>query len=116
MTIDELHAHFRGQGLSVETLTAGDGNRYSVIRDYPIRLGSFGGRTCDVALQIVPSVPYVAPPAIHTRPALLPMDTERYRTQPSALGPDWQYWSRLLRSQPTPRAIAAHLATIFSEV
>jgi hypothetical protein len=116
MTHEELHAYLAARGFKVETLVGPDGNRYSLIHDYEIRFGTLSGRRCDVALQIVPSVPYVAPPAIHTRPALVPMDTQRYRTQPSGLGADWQYWSRLLRGQPSPRSIVAHIATIFSEV
>lgn len=75
------------------------------------------GRTCDVALQHSATVPYVVPPAIHTRPPLVAMNMSNHlRTQPSPLGPEWQYWSRVLRGQPSPQAMIAHLATIFSEV
>jgi hypothetical protein len=79
-------------------------------------VGSLAGRICDVAIERVSAVPYVAPAAIHTRPALVPMDMNTLRTMQSALGPDWQYWSRLVRGQPTPQRMVAHIATIFSEV
>jgi hypothetical protein len=117
VTNEHLEAHLRRIGYVVEQLTGNDGAPYIVIRDYQVMRGSLAGRTCDVAIQRSPSVPYVAPPAIHTRPALVSMDmTNPLRTQQSPIGPEWQYWSRVLRGQPTPAAIVAHVATIFSEV
>lgn len=117
MTNENLKSHLGAIGYAVEHLTGNDGTPYLVIRDYRIATGSLAGRTCDVAIQQAASVPYVAPPAIHTRPALVPMDmTNPLRTQPSPIGPEWQYWSRLVRGQPTPAVIVAHIATIFSEV
>jgi hypothetical protein len=116
VTNEDLEAHLRDIGHAVEQLTGNDGAPYIVIRDYHIMRGSLAGRTCDVAIQRSSSVPFVAPPAIHTRPPLVAMDmTNPLRTQQSPIGPDWQYWSRVLRSQPTPAAIVAHIATIFSE-
>lgn len=114
MTNEDLEAHLRAIGYVVEHLTGADGNPYLVIRNYRIPNGSLAGATCDVAVQRTASVPYVAPPAIHTRPALIPMGSRN--TQASGVGPQWQYWSRVLRGQPTPAAFVAHLATIFSEV
>lgn len=117
MTNEDLEAYLRQLGFTVEHLRSVPEATYTLIRDYKIRTGSLAGRTCDIALQRSALVPYVAPSAIHTRPALVPMDmTNHLRTMVSPLGPDWQYWSRLLRSQPTPQAIVAHIATIFSEV
>lgn len=117
MSNEDLESHLREIGCDVEHLTGSDGVPYLVIRGYRIGKGSLAGRTCDVAIQQSSSVPYVAPPAIHTRPALVPMDmTNALRTQPSPIGPEWQYWSRLLRGQPSPAALVAHVATIFSEV
>lgn len=113
---DELEKHFRAIGWTVERVQGGDQKSYLVIRDYAIQAGRFAGRMCDVAFERTTAVPYIPPAAIHTRPALVPMDMNRYRTQASPLGPEWQYWSRLLRGQPTPRAMVAHIATILSEV
>lgn len=117
MTNEDLEAYLRQLGFTVAQLPGAYGTSYTVIHDYPITTGSLARRTCDVALQHSAAVPYVAPAAIHTRPALVPMDmVGRYRTQQSPLGSEWQYWSRLLRGQPTPQALVAHIATIFSEV
>lgn len=114
MTNEDLEEHLRGIGHTVERQTGGDGNAYIIVRDYIIPTGSLTGTVCDVAIQWTTTVPYVMPPAVHTRPALIPMGTRN--TQASGIGPEWQYWSRVLRGQPTPAAFVVHLATIFSEV
>jgi hypothetical protein len=77
-----------------------------VIRQVTITAGSLAGRACDVGLARCQSVPYVVAPAIHTRPALVPMDMSGpLHTQASALGPDWQYWSRRFDRPPTPQRV-----------
>lgn len=114
VTNEELETHLHTIGYVVERLTGADGISYLVIRDYTIRTGSLAGTTCDVAIQWATAVPYIMPPAIHTRPVLIPMGTRN--TQASGVGPEWQYWSRVLRGRPTPATFVAHLATIFSEV
>lgn len=115
MTNDELEAYLRTLGLTVEGLTGNDRQPYIVIRQYTIPAGSLAGRSCDVALLRTPAVPYVAPPALHTRPALIPLGQRN--TSQSPIGPDWQYWSRVLRVQPpTPRTWVVHIATVLSEV
>lgn len=116
MNNEVLKGYFKGLGWTVETVEGQDHNRYIVVSNYVVPTGKLGGRTCDVAIQYTNSVPYVAPAAIHTRPALVPMDMNAYKTQNSGIGPEWQYWSRVLRCQPTPRAFITHIATIFSEV
>jgi len=113
MTNEELEAHFRAVGWKIEQRIV-EPQTFIIIRDYVIRAGSLAGRSCDIAIERTTTVPYVAPPAIHTHPALVPMGS--LSTMQSPLGPDWQYWSRLVRVQPTPQKIVAHLATIFSEV
>ena len=110
MTNEELEAHFLSLGWKIERHPAGS-QTFIVIRNYVIPAGSFAGRSCDVAIERMTTVP---PPAIHTCPALVPLGT--LTTMQSPLGPDWQYWSRLVRVQPTPQKIVAHIATIFSEV
>ena len=116
MTNEELEAYFQALGWNIDRREVGS-QKFIVIRDYVIPTGSLAGRSCDVAIERTTNVPYVAPAAIHTRPALVHMDmNSSLHTQTSVLGPDWQYWSRLLRGQPTPRKIVAHIATIFSEV
>lgn len=116
MTNQELEQYFVDLGWDVETLRGQDGRDYLVICDYVIRAGALHGRHVDVAIQKVASVPYTPPPCIHTRPALVRMDMSHYRTQKSGIGPEWQYWSRLLKRQVTLQIMEAHIATIFSEV
>ncbi len=113
MTNEELEAHFRALGWKIEHSGAGP-QTFIIIRDYVIPTGSLAGRFCDIAIERTTTVPYVAPPAIHTRPALVTIGS--LSTMQSPLGPDWQYWSRVVRGQPTPQRIVAHIATIFSEV
>lgn len=114
MTNEELEAYFRSLGWQVEELAAPNGARFLTVRDYVIPSGSMAGRTVDVAIERSSAVPYVVPPAVHIRPALVPMGN--YNTQQSPLGSDWQYWSRVLRGHPTPQRIVTHIATILSEV
>lgn len=114
MTNDDLITHFNKIGWAVSTKVGIDGQIYVIIHDYEIAAGSFAGQTCDIAIAFTKSVPYVAPAAIHTRPVLLPMGQRN--TMQSGVGPEWQYWSRCLRGQPTPQSWVAHIATIFSEV
>lgn len=115
MTNEELEAHFQALGWQIERRSVG-AQTFIVVHDYAIPTGNLAGRSCDIAVERTTAVPYVAPPAIHTRPALVDMNVEAFHTHPSPLGPDWQYWSRTVRNQPTPRNIVAHIATIFSEV
>jgi len=116
VTNEDLEEYLRAAGHNVETIVGADRRPYLVIHEYQITTGTLVGRTCDVAIERVTTIPYVPPSAIHTRPALVPMDMTNFRTKRSQVGPEWQYWSRVLRVPPTPRAIATHVATIFSEV
>lgn len=113
MTNEELEAHFQALGWKIERRSVGS-QTFIIVHDYVITAGSLAGRSCDIAIERTTTVPYVAPPAIHTHPALVPMGS--LSTMQSPLGPDWQYWSRVVRGQPTPQRIVAHIATIFSEV
>jgi hypothetical protein len=114
MTIDDFEAHVTGLGHSVEPITGADGQTYTVIRSGPAPTGGLAGQTCDVAIVRTGSVPYVPPPAIHSRPALVPMGL--LATQPSAIGPDWQYWSRRYDRPVTARGLWIHILTILREV
>ncbi|MDQ0201942.1 hypothetical protein [Neobacillus ginsengisoli] len=105
MTNQLLEEFFRNQGYIVENVLGQDHKTYIVIRNYCIPAGSLAGKTCHVGIEQTSSVPYVAPPAIHTFPVLIPMDmSSNLRTQPIGLGPEWQYWSRVLRVPPIPKA------------
>ena len=74
MTDDDFAAYLRGLGLTVEAAQDANGHPYTVVHQVTITAGPLAGRSCDVALARCQSVPYVVPPAIHTRPALVPMD------------------------------------------
>lgn len=114
MTADNLEEYLRGLGLTVEPIHDANGARYALIRHVVITRGSLKGRKCDVAIQRCETTPYVTPAAIHTRPPLLPMGQRN--TQGSALGPEWQYWSRRLDRPPTPPVIWTHILTALGEV
>jgi hypothetical protein len=87
-----------------------------MVRAYQILHGGLAGMTCDVAIQRVSTTPYVPPAAIHTRPALVAMDSgEPLGTQASPLGTDWQYWSRRLDRTPTPQLIWTHVVTVLND-
>jgi hypothetical protein len=117
VTDAELEGYLHGLGLTVETVQDPSGHPYIVVRNFVIPCGSLAERSCDVALARCRTIPYVVPPAIHTRPALVRMDMGGpLKTQASALGPDWQYWSRRFDRVPTPQAVWTHVLTIFSQV
>jgi hypothetical protein len=114
MTADDLDAYLRRVGFTVDTISDSNGARYTVIRAFEFPRGSLAGRITDVAIQRCEATPYVTPSAIHTCPALLPMGTRN--TQASALGADWQYWSRRFDHAPSPERIWTHILTILTEV
>lgn len=117
MTDSTLEEYLRGLGYQVEAAQDCHGAPYLIARDITITTGSLAGRTCDVALARCQSIPYLCPPAVHTRPALVPMDMSgRLRTQASSLGHEWQYWSRRFDRPPTPQRVWAHVLTVLGEV
>jgi len=111
---ETLVEHFKNLGYVVDIVDGTDRQKYIVIRDYNIKMGSLIGKKCNVGILWVTTTPYVAPPAIHTNPALVSMGQKN--TQASGIGTEWQYWSRILRGKPCPQAMMAHIATIFNEV
>lgn len=117
MTDTDLEEYLRGLGFTIESAQDSGNNTYIVVRGFTIATGPLAGRTCDIAIARCGTTPYVVPPAIHTRPALVPMSPgSPLATQGSSLGPEWQYWSRRFDRPPTPQAIWAHVMTIFGQV
>lgn len=117
MTCADLETYLRGLGIEVRQVTGADGQRYTVAHNVTIPAGSLAATVCDIALLCPPGDPYMVPPAIHTRPALVPMDmTGPLKTQASGVGSDWQYWSRRYDRIPTPKAVWTHVLTVFAEV
>lgn len=117
MTEKDLEDYFSKLGYAVDREVDSGGSQFLVFKSYRIVSGSLAGRECDIALQNFGGLPYVLPPAIHTLPALVPMDMSGpLKTQISSLGPEWQYWSRTRAEAQTPPSVVAHINTIFSEV
>jgi hypothetical protein len=117
MTADDLETYLRGIGYDVTVETGADNVEYSVVHKVVIPAGGLAGRVCDVALLRHTGIPYAVPAAIHTRPALVPMDmTGPLKTQASGIGPEWQYWSRRYDRVPAPKTIWTHVLTVFAEV
>ena len=117
MTPESLEEYLRGLGYEVSIIRDPGGQFYTVIHSVEITAGSLRGRRCDVALLRPATVPYTVASAIHTRPALVPMDTAGpLKTQSSVLGADWQYWSRRFDHAPMPHQILAHVLSVLSEV
>jgi hypothetical protein len=114
VTIDDLNAFVTGLGLKVESLTGVDNQAYTVIRAIKVPTGAKKGMTCDVGLLHSASVPFIPPPAIHVRPALVPMGTQS--AQASGIGAEWQYLSRRLDRPVTPKALWTHILTVLGEL
>ena len=116
MKADDLETYLKGLDLTVEVLQGADTQPYTVVRDLTITKGSLAGQMCDVAIQRTEAEPYVMPPAIHTRPHLMPNGAAPPASQPSGIGPEWQYWSRRYDRVPTPKGIWTHVLTVLGEV
>ena len=116
MTSEDFEAHAKEKGYPVEVMTGADGKLYTIVRDVELPTGALAGRHCDIAIGRDSMVPYVPPPAIHTRPHLVPMDrNEPLKTMKSGIGPDWQYWSRRYDRRPNPRDLWAHILTVLCD-
>ena len=116
MNLEEFEGHIQELGYAIETIRGADGNSYLIIRDVELPKGALRGRQCDIAIQRNEMVPYVPPPAIHTRPHLVPMDgNEPLRTMESGIGLEWLYWSRRYDHPPTPKRLWAHILTVLCD-
>ena len=117
MSPEDFDEYVRSIGYKVELQQGTDGNVYTVVLGLRIPNGTLAGRVCDVGVLRPTGTPYVMPAAIHTRPALVPMDMQGpIKTQASPLGSDWQYWSRRLDRVPTPQVIWTHILTVLTSV
>ena len=116
MNIEDFGAYVKEMGFPFEFMVGDDNLTYMVVRGFELPSGALKGRYCDIAIECMTSVPFVVPPAIHTRPQLVPMDmSDPLRTQGSGIGPDWQYWSRRYDHRPTPRDLWAHILTVLCD-
>ena len=116
MRIEDFEVHIGEKGYTVEVVEGADGISYSVVRQVQLPRGALAGKYCDIAIQRDQTVPYLPPPVIHTRPFLVPMDMNGpLRTQNSAIGPDWQYWSRRFDRRPEPWSLWAHILTVLCD-
>ncbi|SRR6266536_608496 len=116
MIAEDFEIYLRGLGVAVEVITGQDDQRYSMVHDVELTKGALRDRRCDIAILRVETVPYVPPAAIHTRPHLVPMDSnEPLKTMASGIGPQWQYWSRRFDRPPTPKALWTHILTVLGD-
>jgi len=83
MTDADLEEYLRGLGLTVESAHEIANAPYIIVRGFIIPSGPLAGRECDVALARCQTMPYLVPPAIHTRPALVPMNSAAPLAEPS---------------------------------
>jgi hypothetical protein len=117
MTADLLEEYIRNAGNEVVVIQDPAGTQFTCVRNVNVPAGPLRGRICDIAIQRINTVPYTVPAAIHTKPPLVPMSPgEPIGTQPSTLGPEWQYWSRRYDRPPTVQGIWAHMLGILSKV
>lgn len=118
MNDEEIVTHLKSLGFIIEKICGEDSKEYFVIKNYIIPTGNLKDKRCDLAFMATNSVPYIFPSAIHTNPHLVPMDTGNNQNAvcASTIGKNWQYWSRRLDKQPTPKNIVAHIITVFRDV
>jgi hypothetical protein len=116
MNADDFERYLSRLGFVVERAIDANSCEYTVARNVPITTGGLRGKQCDVAIQRITSIPYTVPPAIHTRPMLVSMNAaEPLHTQASALGEEWQYWSRRFDHAPSPSRIWAHILSVLGD-
>ena len=116
MIADDFDQYVRDLDYTVDVIRGDDRQAYSVIRDVELTAGALRGYRCDVAILRNEMVPYVPPPAIHTKPHLVPMDFSKpLKTMASGIGPQWQYWSRRYDRSPTPKALWTHILTVLCD-
>lgn len=113
MIIGELETHLTGAGYKHETVKCAAGD-YLVLRGVAIGGGTHAGKTCDVAIKRTSENPWVPDNCVHVRPALVTMG--QASSQPSPVGPEWQYLSRRFDRAPTPKSFLAHILTVLGEL
>lgn len=113
MTIQEFEAYLREGSFQYES-AAGNGANFVVIKGVQVTSGSRAGTTCDVGIMRNDANPWVPHSSVHVRPHFVPMGQKN--SQPSALGPDWQYLSRRFDKIPTPKNFLTHILTVLGEV
>jgi hypothetical protein len=113
MRFDDFEHYLASLGLQANRVDQG-GQPYLVIQDFEIPDGTHAGENCDVAILASSDTPWVAPPAIHVKPHLVTMGQQA--SQPSPLGPDWQYLSRRFEPAPQPRTFHTHILTVLGEL
>lgn len=94
-----------------------------VVFPFTIPVGKFAGRTIKLGLQINGDVPFNPPGGPHVSPPLLPRNTNADPhpaggVHASALGEEWQYWSRPFKfwkeGERSARRYMAHIANLFA--
>lgn len=83
-----------------------------VIPGFPVEVGRHAGTKVDVGVPAA-DYPFSAPACIHVRPGLSYSGPNNIIA--SALGPDWQYWSRRLSEWAADRS-ARHIISYINRI
>ena len=88
----------RALGFEPQDVSLPSGERFAVIPQFTVVGGRFAGRVIDLGLQATADFPKTVSSAIHVRATPHLYETsdsvQNVRNiQPSALGPEWRYWS-----------------------
>jgi hypothetical protein len=109
-------------GYSSSLVQPPTGEYFVVLNDYVVELGRFAGHVIQLGLQATPDFPRTVSAAIHVKssPHLLDLsDTvpSVRNIQPSALGPEWRYWSRNFgwSEEKSARRLMSQIAKIFHD-
>lgn len=87
-----------------------------VVFPYVVEVGSRAGQQFTIGLQVPADWPLSPPPGPHIRPRI---GHPHGAVSGSALGDDWEYWSRPAQNWAADRSVRAylrHLRTLFSQL
>lgn len=107
-------------GYSANLVQPPTGEYFVVLNNYVVEFGRFARRVIQLGVQATPDFPKTVSAAIHVKssPHLLDLiDTvpNVRNIQPSALGPEWRYWSRNFgwSEEKSARRLMSQIAKIF---
>src|ERR1035437_4782183 len=114
MSNQELIDYLVSLGHRVSTVRAPGNVDFIVITGFTVPTGKNTGHKVDEGIQFSTQIPYVAPSAVHVRPALVVAGTQSSRD--SELGSGWQYLSRQAARGTSPKQMLAHIVSVLGEL
>ncbi|MFD3760554.1 hypothetical protein [Streptomyces sp. NPDC058622] len=102
-------------GLHVAGLTTWQQDGFTLF-DYTVETGPRAGQTVKVGLQAAPDFPATPPGGPHVNPRL---GHPHGAVHDSALGTEWEYWSRPAANWAADRSVRGylrHLRTLFAQL